>query len=169
MRRIPNRLPTEMVTRSESRQQPQSPRPLMMIRSSRSFSPQPTRVEAQKAYYEEGRITIDRFIDGLARLEKVELLAAKTDAERAEIRKRHVNILDDIAKREDGELQIGKGTIADVSEARQRHLEAEYEMKVMEKEAAEKAAILKRLSDLERVVDSSSEKDRRKSPPAIAD
>ena len=111
------------------------------------------RVEAQKAYYEEGRITIDRFIDGLTRLEKVELLAAKTDTERAEIRKRHVNILEQIANREDAEIQVGRGTIADLSEARQRHLEAEYETKIVDKEAAEKAAILRRLSELERIVD----------------
>jgi RNA polymerase sigma factor (sigma-70 family) len=110
------------------------------------------RVDAQKAYYEAGRMTIDRFIDALARLEKAELMAAKTDAERAEIRKRHVNILEGIAKREDAELQIGRGTMADLSEARQRHLEADYEMKLMDKEAAEKAAILRRLSELERVV-----------------
>ncbi len=111
------------------------------------------RVDAQKAYYEEGRITVDRFIDGLARLEKVELIAAKTDAERAEIRKRHVNILEEIANREDAEIQVGRGTIADLSEARQRHLEAEYETKIVDKEAAEKAAILRRLSDLERTVE----------------
>ena len=40
------------------------------------------RVEAQRDYYEEGRITIDRFIDALAHLEKVQLIAARTDAER---------------------------------------------------------------------------------------
>jgi RNA polymerase sigma factor (sigma-70 family) len=110
------------------------------------------RVDAQKAYYEEGRMTVDRFIDGLERLEKAELFAAKTDADRAEIRKRHVSVLEEIAKREDAEIQVGRGTIADLSEARQRHLEAEYEMKIMDKEAAEKTAILGRLSELERKV-----------------
>ncbi len=97
-------------------------------------------------------MTVDRFIDGLERLEKAELFAAKTDADRAEIRKRHVSILEEIAKREDAEIQVGRGTIADLSEARQRHLEAEYEMKIMDKEAAEKAALLGRLSELERKV-----------------
>jgi hypothetical protein len=110
------------------------------------------RVDAQKAYYEEGRITVDRFIDALARLAKVKLIAAKTDAERAEIRKWYVDILAQISKREDAEIQVGRGTISDLSEARERHLEAEYETKIVEKEAAEKAAILRRLSELEGIV-----------------
>ena len=46
------------------------------------------RLDAQQAYYEEGRITIDRFIDALAQLEKTELLAAGDDAERRAIRQR---------------------------------------------------------------------------------
>jgi hypothetical protein len=108
------------------------------------------RADAQRAFYEEGRITIDRFIDGLAHLEKVQLIAARTDSERMAIRQRHVNLLEEILNRENAELQVGRGTMADVSEARQRHLEAKYEMKNSEKEAAEKSAILRRLSEIER-------------------
>ena len=107
----------------------------------------------QKAYYEEGRITIDRFIDGLTCLEKGGAARRQNRHGTAEIRKRHVNILEQIANREDAEIQVGRGTIADLSEARQRHLEAEYETKIVDKEAAEKAAILRRLSELERIVD----------------
>ncbi len=110
------------------------------------------RVEAQRAYYEEGRITLDRFIDSLAHLEKVQLIAARSDADRMAIRGRHVSLLAEIEKREKAEQELGRGTEADVSEARQRHLEAEYEMKYSEKEANEKAAILRRLSELERKV-----------------
>ncbi len=110
------------------------------------------RVEAQKAYYEEGRITVDRFIDAVARLEKVKLIAAKNGAERAEVRKWHLGLLAEIENREDAEIQVGRGTIADLGEARERHLEAEYEIKIIEREAAEKSAILGRLSELERKV-----------------
>jgi RNA polymerase sigma factor (sigma-70 family) len=111
------------------------------------------RVEAQKAYYEEGRITVDRFIDGLERLQRILLIAAKTDPERIEIRERHLRWLAEIENREDNEIKVGRGTTADLSEARQRHLEAKYEMKNANKEAAEKSAILRRLSELERKVD----------------
>ena len=122
------------------------------------------RVEAQRAYYEEGRITVDRFIDSLERLQKILLIGAKTDAERIEIRQRHVSILAEIENREDAEIKVGRGTIADLSEARQRHLEAEYEMKNVNKEAAEKSAILRRLSELERKVDQ-LQRDRPGLPP----
>ncbi len=111
------------------------------------------RVETQQAYYEEGRLTLDRFIDGLVRLEKVQLIAAKTDAERSQIRKRHVRILEEIENRENAEIQVGRGTKSDLTEARQRHLEAVFETKIAEKEEAEKSAILRRLSELERKID----------------
>jgi RNA polymerase sigma factor (sigma-70 family) len=111
------------------------------------------RVEAQRAYYEEGRLTLDRFIDALVRLEKVELIAAKTESERMQIRQRHVRLLGEIENREIADLQVGRGTVSDVSEARQRHLEAEYEMKQIVKEVAEKYAILRRLSKLEHRLD----------------
>jgi hypothetical protein len=111
------------------------------------------RVEAQRAYYEEGRLTLDRFIDALVRLEKAELIAAKTESERMQIRQRHVRLLGEIENREVADLQVGRGTVSDVSEARQRHLEAEYEMKQIVREVAEKSAIIRRLSELERKVE----------------
>jgi RNA polymerase sigma factor (sigma-70 family) len=111
------------------------------------------RADAQRAYYQEGRITIDRFLDALARLERVQLLAARTDAERMAIRQHHLNLLAEVEKRENVELQAGRATVADVSESRQRHLEAIYELKIIEKEAAEKSAIQRRLSELERKVE----------------
>jgi len=111
------------------------------------------RVEAQRAYYEEGRITLDRFLDACAHLGKAELLAAKTDAERAAIRRRDVELFKEILVREQAEKKVGRGTDADVAEAQLRYLEEEYEQKVAEKAAAEKAAILRRLDDLERKVE----------------
>jgi RNA polymerase sigma factor (sigma-70 family) len=112
-----------------------------------------TRLETQQRFYEEGRITLDRFIDACAEFEQAELLAAKTDARRQAIRQRHVNLLKEIENREEAEVQVGRGTAGDVAEARQRRLEAELQIKLSEKEVAEKAAILRRLSELERKVD----------------
>ena len=111
------------------------------------------RIEAQRAYYEEGRITIDRFIDACAHLEKVQLLAAKTEDQRRSVRQRHLDLLKEIENREEAEVQVGRGTVADVAEARQRRLEAEFELKISEKEASETASLLRRLSELERKVD----------------
>jgi RNA polymerase sigma factor (sigma-70 family) len=111
------------------------------------------RVEAQRAFYEEGRITLDRFLDALARLERVQLLAAKTEPERMAARDRFLDILTQVEHREQADLEVGRGTVADVAEATARRVEAEYDLKASQKEAAESAAILRRLSELERKVD----------------
>jgi RNA polymerase sigma factor (sigma-70 family) len=111
------------------------------------------RLDAQRAFYEEGRITLDRFIDACARYERIQLLAAKTDAQRRSIRQRYVELLGEIERRETAEVQVGRGTLSDVTEARQRRLEAEFDLTAREKEAADTAAILRRLEELERQVD----------------
>ncbi len=67
------------------------------------------RVAAQRAYYEEGRITVDRFIDACRQFELAELLCAKNDNERDAIRKRYLTRLQEIEDREKNELQIGAG------------------------------------------------------------
>ncbi len=111
------------------------------------------RVETQTAFYEEGRITVDRFLDAVARRARVELLVAKTEAERILVRQRFLGLLMEIENREQAEITVGRGTQADVAEATERRLEAEYDLKVSQKEAAESAAILRRLSELERKMD----------------
>ena len=111
------------------------------------------RVDAQRAYYEEGRITVDRFIDACLRYEEVKLLAAKTEPDRMAIRKAHVELLKEIENREAADLEAGRGTAADLAEARQSRLKAEYERRATENDRAEKAAMLHRLSELERKVD----------------
>ena len=63
-------------------------------------------------------------IDACARLEKVQLLVAKTEAQRRSVRQRYVDLLNEIENREKGELDVGRGTVADVAEAHQRRLEA---------------------------------------------
>ena len=70
----------------------------------------PSALDAQRAYYEEGRITIDRFIAGQRGPRRVELLAARSDGERMAIRRRHRGSLEEIESREKAELEIGRGT-----------------------------------------------------------
>src|ERR1700678_2779968 len=67
------------------------------------------RVETQLHGYEEGRITISRFVDALAQLERAKLLVATDDAERIAVHRRHVAILTEIEQRETAEVQVGRG------------------------------------------------------------
>ncbi len=111
------------------------------------------RVETQRNFYQEGRITLDRYIDACTSLERVELQAAKTEGERQSVRQRYIDHLKQTEKREIDEMEVGRSTAADVAEARQRRLEGELQIKLGEKEATEKASILRRLNELERKVD----------------
>lgn len=112
-----------------------------------------SRYDAQRAYYEEGRITIDRFVDASKQLALAELRLAGTDADRLEARQRHVDRIKKIESRERAELEIGRGTIADVTEAHERRLEAELDLKLDQHQAGEMSALLRRLNALERKVD----------------
>jgi RNA polymerase sigma factor (sigma-70 family) len=102
------------------------------------------RLETQRAYYEEGRITVDRFIDASEQLELAELRGAGTALERAAIRKQHFDRLKAIEARESGELQVGRGTAADLKEATVRRMVAELELTTGAKEDAEKASLVRR-------------------------
>ena len=90
------------------------------------------RAETQLAAYEEGRITISRFVDALAQLERARLLVATDDAERMAVRRRHVALLKEIEARETAEVQVGRGSVADVAEAQQRLQQAELDLSVDE-------------------------------------
>ncbi len=111
------------------------------------------RIKAQQAYYEEGRITVDRFIDAIKQLEQAEWRAAKTDAERRAAMQQYITRVKEIEGREQADLEVGRGTVADVAEAHERHLEAMLHMKIRQKETEENASTQKRLADLERKVD----------------
>jgi hypothetical protein len=87
------------------------------------------RFNAQLTYYEEGRITLDRFVDACTQLEKAELLAAADERERMAARQKYVDLLTEIVNREQAELQVGRGTVADVAEAKQRREAAEIELR----------------------------------------
>ena len=88
------------------------------------------RVDTQLPVYEEGRITISRFVDALAQLERAKLLVATDEAERMAVRRRHVALLKEIELRETGEVQVGRGSVADLAEAQQRLQQAELDLRV---------------------------------------
>ena len=114
------------------------------------------RYESQRAYYEEGRITIDRYVDASKQLELAELRTAQTHGDRLVIMQRHVDRLKEIERREKAELETGRGTVADVSEARERRLQAEVDLKLSQRESSSMDSILRRLGDLERARSKSS-------------
>ncbi len=77
------------------------------------------RLEAQKAFYEEGRITIDRYISASQMLRDAEMELATNRKERVEAAEHHFERTETILKREKDDLNAGRGTIADVAEAAQ--------------------------------------------------
>ena len=114
------------------------------------------RLGAQRAYYEGGRITIDRFIMASERLMEVERMVSRTNAERLAASERHLDRLNEVEAREEAELKIGRGTIADVAEAHQNRLAAEVLLKKSKMPTntnAELSALEHRLSEVERKLD----------------
>ncbi len=113
------------------------------------------RFQIQRAFYEEGRITLDRFAMASDRLMAVERLVARKDSEALAAMQRHVDRLKEIEKREQAELEAGKGTVADVAEITQNRIEAEVMlMKAKEvKPSPGVAALERRLSEVERKLD----------------
>jgi hypothetical protein len=79
------------------------------------------RVDSQRAYYEEGRITIDRFIQACQLLFEVELEQATTREQRIIAAQNHMERLREVLNKEQAELVLGKGTVADVAEAQLAH------------------------------------------------
>jgi hypothetical protein len=76
------------------------------------------RLDAQRAYYKEGRITIDRFIDASEQLMRAEMAAGATKEQRLAAAKAHMDRIAELLKLEQAELEEGRGTVADVAEAR---------------------------------------------------
>ena len=69
------------------------------------------------------------------------------------MRLRHLDQIKSIEQREEAELKVGRGTEADVAEARERRLGAEMDLLLSQREAGESASVLRRLSELERKVE----------------
>jgi hypothetical protein len=111
------------------------------------------RLEAQRAYYLDGRITLDRYLDASKQLEVAELRVARTDADRLAVRNRHVDRTKEIEIRESAEREAGRATDADVSEAHERRLEAELGVMLSQRQGGEMAALVRRVNELERKVE----------------
>jgi len=89
------------------------------------------------------------------RLMEVERLIARKDSERVAAMQRHADRLKEIENRERSELEVGKGTVADVSEIAQNRLEAEVRVKIAKESGPSTniAALERRLNEVERKLD----------------
>ncbi len=86
------------------------------------------RYEIQKVEYEEGRITTDRFLAACAALAQAEKALAGDPVELEEAQLRYLARVEAIVSREKAELQVGKGTPADVAEAEQHLQQVKLEL-----------------------------------------
>jgi hypothetical protein len=114
------------------------------------------RLDAQRAYYEEGRITIDRFLAASQEVMVVERMVSRTKAEVLAAIQRHVDRLKEIKAREEAEIKVGRGTSADIAEANQSLVQAEVllkKSKMPDKSPPDLMAIERRLSEVERKLD----------------
>jgi capsule polysaccharide export protein KpsE/RkpR len=110
------------------------------------------RLEAQRAFYEEGRITIDRYIDASRQLMLAESAVSATREERLAAAKAHWDRTVEIQTRERAELEAGRGTVADVAEAglAQEEAAVEYLQARQSSDTTEVQALKQRVETLEK-------------------
>jgi hypothetical protein len=110
------------------------------------------RLDAQRAYYEEGRITVDRFSDALKQVMLAEMAQSATKANRLASAKAHLDRMTDLLEAERRELEIGRGTIADVAEAEVgREDAAVFYLQIRQSQGPEEVSVLKtRIDTLEK-------------------
>jgi RNA polymerase sigma factor (sigma-70 family) len=121
------------------------------------------RLDAQRAFYEEGRITLDRMIDASKQLMLAETTAGTTKDQRVAAAKAHWDRMADLVKRERSEMETGRGTVADVAEAVVAHENAVFEyLEIRQSRASTEIEALKqRVETLEKQLESL------KKPPAL--
>ena len=90
------------------------------------------RLEAQEAFYKEGRITIDRYLDASHALMDAEIQASNTREGRTTAARAHLDLVKKVEANERLELKAGRGTLADVTEAEQHRLQAELDFRAAE-------------------------------------
>lgn len=117
------------------------------------------RLDAQRAYYAEGRLTVDRYIDASQQLMLAETAASTTKEQRAAAAKAHWDRMTDLLRKEQKELVEGRGTISDVAEgavayenAASAYIEARQSRGSFEVEALKKRveALEKQLAEITR-------------------
>jgi RNA polymerase sigma factor (sigma-70 family) len=113
------------------------------------------RLEAQEAFYKEGRITIDRYLDASNELKLAEMDVSKTREDRIAAARAHLDRVKDVEARERKEFEEGRSTTADVTEAEQRRLKAELDLRAAETPSGryELEALQIRVSAVERKLD----------------
>lgn len=111
--------------------------------------------EANRAYYEEGRITIDRYIAATRELRDAEAEAATTQQERADAARAHRDRVGEILKREQDDWKRGRRTRADLAEAQLAMDHAEYDCLRARAGTppADVAALERRVRELEQKLD----------------
>ena len=118
------------------------------------------RYKTQLAFYQEGRITVDRLVDASRGLMQAERDAAGSKAATVAAVRSHFDQLGNVLKREQAKLEAGRATEADVSELHSARLDAEFALAAaMEKPEAAKpgagslANANRRIDELELKVD----------------
>ncbi|QEH37227.1 ECF RNA polymerase sigma factor SigW [Aquisphaera giovannonii] len=87
------------------------------------------RLDAQRVYYEEGRITIDRYVQASEGLMEAERLASRAEEGRRAAQARHVDRLKEIERVERARMEAGRGTVADFAEIVQNRVAAELRLR----------------------------------------
>ena len=86
------------------------------------------RLEAQTAFYEENRITVDRYLDASEQVRHAESGLSETREGRMAAAQANLDRIKAIETRERKQLEEGRGTVADVAEVTQRRLQAEIDV-----------------------------------------
>jgi hypothetical protein len=120
------------------------------------------RFDAQRAYYEEGRITIDRFMDASLQLMLAETAASTSKEQAVAAAKAHLDRLTEVQKREEGELTVGRGTVADLAEAvlARENAAVTYLRARQSRGTEEVEALKKRVERLEKQLDAVLKKEK---------
>jgi RNA polymerase sigma factor (sigma-70 family) len=85
------------------------------------------RLETQRPFYEQGRITIDRYLETSRQLMKAEILTSVSEKEKVAAAKAHYDRVKEVLQREKAEFVAGRSTASDVAEALQEREQAEFD------------------------------------------
>jgi hypothetical protein len=114
------------------------------------------REQSQRLYYEEGRITIDRYLDALNTLWQAEVFAAHTTEKKLAAVEAHLEHVKRVETQEQADLKAGKATQADVDEVAMARMRAELDLRRAQAPTGPVTleALDQRLSTVERKLDS---------------
>jgi RNA polymerase sigma factor (sigma-70 family) len=86
------------------------------------------RLDTQRTYYDNGTITIDRYLDASRRVLEYELALGRSPADRLAALRAHRDRVEEITKRERRNLQGGTGSQPNLAEAEDALADAEYRL-----------------------------------------